>query len=192
MGKIRVMIVENDQSWMKVLSNCIGKENDMEVIEQISTKAGVLKDLCKEIDIVLMDVTLVENGDKICGLEIASKLLHSGIQKIIFVTSLVEKEIILRSFDIGAANYVTKESYRDIPKVIREAYQDKICIRSDISTVLIDELRRERKVKVLSPAEREVYSLKEQGFNNRQISQKLYKSTETVKKQIRTIKSKIK
>ncbi|MBP3950261.1 response regulator [Bacillus suaedae] len=191
MAKIRVMIVENDPSWVEVLTSLIENEIDIEITEQISTKEGDLRGSFKNIDIVLLDVIHIENGKRVCGVELARRLLHKGLKKIIFISDLVETENILRSFDIGAANYVTKESYRDIPKIIREAYHDRICIRSDISNILIDELRKERKVRVLSPAEREVYILKEQGLNNRQISEKLYKSTETVKKQLRTIRRKI-
>ncbi|WP_456363398.1 helix-turn-helix transcriptional regulator [Priestia aryabhattai] len=44
---------------------------------------------------------------------------------------------------------------------------------------------------MLTPTEREVYTLREQGLNKSQIADKLYKSVETIKRQLRIIKSKM-
>ncbi len=121
----------------------------------------------------------------------ASFLHKQGLKKIIMLTSWDEPEIILESFDNGVINYITKTSYRDIPKAIREAYYDKVSIHADISSLIINELKVERKARVLTPAEREVYRLKEKGLNKTEIAEKLYKSVETVKKQLKMIRRKI-
>lgn len=191
MDKIRLMIVEDDPVWMKCISDYIGKENDIIVVKQAYTKEEALQVTGLNIDVVLMDLTLSEDDNDLGGLEVASQLYEKGLKKIIMLTSWDETEIILESFDIGVINYVTKPSYRDIPNVIREAYHGKVSLHSDVSNVLISELKRERKAKVLTPAEREVYELKEQGLNKTQIAQKLYKSVETIKRQLKIIKSKI-
>jgi DNA-binding NarL/FixJ family response regulator len=60
-----------------------------------------------------------------------------------------------------------------------------------VSGVVTAELRKERKLKILTQAEREVYELKDRGFSKAQIAQKLYKSVETVKKQLKLIHSKL-
>lgn len=185
------MIVEDDPVWMKCISDYIGKENDIIIVKQAYTKEDALEATCFNVDIVLMDLTLSEDDDGLHGLELTNQLYERGLKKIIMLTSWGETEIILKSFDIGAVNYITKPSYRDIPNAIREAYYDKISLHSDVSTLLISELKRERKVRGLTPAEREVYELKEQGLNKVQIAQKLYKSIETIKRQFKKIKSKI-
>ena len=56
---------------------------------------------------------------------------------------------------------------------------------------VVKELKKERKIKVLTPTERDVYELKEKGLSRKQIAEKLYKSVETVKKQLKVIRSKI-
>lgn len=194
MNKIRLMIVEDDPVWMKCLSNYIGKENDITLVKKAYTKEEALQIADANVDVILLDLTLSEpgNDENLNGLEVASQLYDRGFKKIIMLTSWDEREIILEAFDKGAINYVMKSSYRDIPKVIREAYQDKVNIHSDVSPVLIHELKTERKATVLTPSEREIYRLKERGLNKIQIAEKLCKSVETVKKQFKMIKNKMK
>lgn len=193
MGKIRVMIVEDDPVWMRCINDIINKEEDMSVVNKATTKDEAIEVNVEEVDIVLLDLTLLEDGEEnLNGLNVASELNHKGLKKIIMLTSWEEKDIILESFDKGAINYVTKSSYRDIPRMVRDAYYGKVSIHSDASTVLVDGLRSERKLGVLTTSEREVYKLKEKGFNRNQIAKKLFKSVKTIKKHIKTINSKIK
>ncbi|MCY8737555.1 response regulator transcription factor [Bacillus haynesii] len=190
MDKIRVMIVEDDPVWMKCISDLVQKESDIVVVSQALTKEEVLDVDISSIDVVLMDLTLSEEED-FDGLHLSRELFEKGLEKIIMLTSWDDPAIILESFDTGATNYINKTSYKDIPKAIREAYVDKVSFNADVSNLLINELRLERKASVLTPAEREVYKLKEKGLSRTQIAKKLFKSVETIKKQLKTIKEKI-
>ncbi|WP_439846674.1 response regulator [Bacillus subtilis] len=191
MDKIRLMIVEDDAVWMKCISELVQKDTDIIVVSQAFTKDEALQIDSSDVDVVLMDLTLSE-GEELGGLHLSRKLNEKGFEKIIMLTSWDEPEVILESFDIGATNYINKTSYKDIPKAIREAYSDKVSFNADVSSLLINELRLERKASVLTPAEREVFKLKEKGLSRAQIAEKLFKSVETIKKQLKTIKEKIK
>ncbi|ARV45906.1 response regulator transcription factor [Bacillus subtilis] len=191
MDKIRLMIVEDDAVWMKCISELVQKETDIIVVSQAFTKDEALQIDSSDVDVVLMDLTLSE-GEELGGLHLSRELNEKGFEKIIMLTSWDEPEVILESFDIGATNYINKTSYKDIPKAIREAYSDKVSFNADVSSLLINELRLERKASVLTPAEREVFKLKEKGLSRAQIAEKLFKSVETIKKQLKTIKEKIK
>lgn len=191
MQQIRVMLVEDDKVWMKCLKNYIEKEQDILIVKQAYTEEEALQGNIEEIDVVLLDVTLKPEDNNLDGLEVANKLTEKGFHKIIMLTSWDEKEIILEAFDNGAINYVTKNSYKDIPKVIREAFYDKNCLHSDVSAVLVGALKTERKARVLTPSEREVFYLKESGHSKTEIAKKLFKSAETIKKQLQKIYSKI-
>ncbi|MFI8658032.1 response regulator transcription factor [Priestia megaterium] len=194
MDKIKLMIVEDDSVWMQSISEYVQKDNDIIVVEQAYNKEEVLQIDCTNVDVVLLDLSLSKeekDDENLSGLEVASHLYKKGLNKIIMLTSWDEKDIILECFDKGVVNYITKTSYKDIPNAVREAYKGKVNIHSDVSNVLIGELRKERKMKILTPIEREVYSLKEQGLSRVQIAEKLYKSVETIKSQWRIIKNKI-
>lgn len=192
MVRIKLMIVEDDPVWMKYLTEFIEKENDIAVVKQAFTMEEATDNIAKSaVDVVLIDLQLSEDADECCGLQVASKLSDIGINKLIMLTSCDDTEIILESFDMGAVNYVTKASYRDIPQAVREAYAGKVSLHSDVSGVLTAELRKERKLKILTHTEREVYELKKRGLSKTQIAQKLHKSVETVKKQVKLIHSKL-
>ncbi|WP_352437385.1 response regulator transcription factor [Bacillus pumilus] len=190
-NKIKVMIVEDDPVWMKGISNLISKEKDMIVVKKAFTKSEALQLENHEIDIILMDLTLSED-EELGGLDLSKELVERGFQKIIMLTSWEEPAIILESFDQGAMNYINKSSYKDIPKFIREAFIDKVTLNANVSSLLINELRIERKASILTPAEREVYKLKEKGLTRGQIAEHLFKSVETIKKQLKMIKKKLK
>lgn len=192
MQQVRVMLVEDDKVWMKCLKNYIEKEQDILIVKQAYTEEEALQGNIEEIDVVLLDVTLTPEDNNLDGLEVANKLTKKGFHKIIMLTSWDEKEIILEAFDNGAINYVTKNSYKDIPKVIREAFYDKNCLHSDVSAVLVGALKTERKARVLTLSEREVFYLKESGHSKAEIAKKLFKSAETIKKQLQKIYSKLK
>jgi DNA-binding NarL/FixJ family response regulator len=189
--KIKLMIVEDDLVWMQSISDYVQKDNDIIVVEQAYNKEEALQVDCTNIDVVLLDLSLSIDDENFSGLEVASYLYKKGLKKIIMLTSWDEKDIILECFDTGVVNYITKTSYRDIPNAIREAFRGKVSLHADVTNVLVGELRKERKVKILTPTEREVYTLKEQGLNKSQIADKLYKSVETIKRQLRIIKSKM-
>jgi DNA-binding NarL/FixJ family response regulator len=185
------MVVEDDPVWMKCVCEYVEKEEDITVIKQAYTKEQAIQVNNEQVDIVLMDLSLTKDETDLSGIEVARKLCSKGIKKIIMLTSWEETDTILESFDIGAINYVTKTSYRDIPKAVRDAYKGKVSLHADVSPILVKELKKERKIKVLTPTERDVYELKEKGFSRKQIAEKLYKSVETVKKQLKVIRSKI-
>ncbi|MCF2132423.1 response regulator transcription factor [Strepomyces sp. STD 3.1] len=191
MCPIKLMVVEDDPVWMKCVCEYVGKEEDITIVKQAYTKEQAIQINNEQVDIVLMDLSLTRDEADLSGIAVARELYSKGIKKIIMLTSWEETDAILESFDIGAINYVTKTSYRDIPKAVRDAYEGKVSLHSDVSPILVKELKKERKIKVLTPTERDVYELKEKGLSRKQIAEKLYKSVETVKKQLKIIRSKI-
>ncbi|PFJ23957.1 LuxR family transcriptional regulator [Bacillus anthracis] len=185
------MIVEDDEVWMKCLTNFIEKEDDLVVVKKAYNKEQAIDSVPEMIDVVLLDLTLNDDPANLSGLEVVSQLKEKGINRIIMLTSWDEEEVILKAFDEGAMNYVNKTSYRDIPKVVREAFANKVSIHPDVSSVVINALTTERKISVLTPSERQVYTLKEKGLNKVQIADVLFKSVETIKKQLKKINDKI-
>lgn len=189
MGSIRVMLVEDDPFWQQNLSADLAEEPDIEVVAVAGTKEeAVLAASRHPIDIILMDINLT--GNNLDGLEamkeILSELDGDGI-KIIMLTSLTEREVIMKSFRLGALNYITKQSYKDIVRAIREAYEDRSTIHADAARIM----RSEIQLMELSPMEREVFDLRKEGLSKQQISEKLHKSTNTIKSQLKSIKNKL-
>ncbi|WP_423800737.1 response regulator transcription factor [Neobacillus sp. SAB-20_R2A] len=188
MEKIRVLLVEDDEYWKNNISDDLGKEDDISLAGVVSTKEDALSALQSiEVDIILMDINLTANN--LDGIEIARELKRTGgsSSKIIMLTSLHQKEIVMQSFKQGAVNFITKSSYQDIIRAIREAYYNRSAIHPDAAEML----RTEIILSDLTPMEREIYDLKQQGYNKTQISELLYKSVNTIKSQLRSIRDKL-
>ncbi|MED4057134.1 response regulator (plasmid) [Niallia taxi] len=190
MDKIQLMLVEDDPVWMKGIANYIEAEEDLTVNKKAYSKEEALNIDCSNIDVALLDISLSKKED-FSGLEVVKHLKEKGIDKVIMLTSWEDPAVILKAFDNGAINFISKSSYKEIPNVIREAHLNKVNIRPDIFNVIMNELKLERKTRVLTPIESEVYRLKIKGFTRSQIAQKLVKSTETIKKQLQIIKKKL-
>lgn len=189
MERIRVMLVEDDPFWQHNISSDLAEESDMEVLPIASTKEEAVEAALKHLpDVILMDINLT--GNNLDGLEatkeIVSQLYERGI-KVIMLTSLTEGEIIMKSFQFGAMNYINKLSYKDIVRAVREAHEDRSTIHADAARIM----RNEIQLRELSPMEREVFELRKEGLSKQQISDKLHKSTNTIKSQIKSIKNKL-
>ncbi|MBM7652799.1 response regulator transcription factor [Neobacillus cucumis] len=187
-GFIKVMLVEDDEFWQKQLALDLNKEEDIQVVKIAATKLEALNSLDSiEIDVVLMDINLTEN--KLDGLEAAKEITRiKGLKpKVIMLTSLSEQEVIVKAFQNGAVNYITKSNFHDIVKAVRDAYADKSSIHCDAASAMRNELH----LMQLSPSEREIYDLREKGFNKTQMSEILHKSVNTIKTQLRSIRDKL-
>ncbi|WP_217635314.1 response regulator transcription factor [Paenibacillus sp. yr247] len=182
------MIVENDPFWQQQLQLDLSREEDIEVVSVVSGKEEALLSLQERmLDVVLMDINLTEN--RLDGIE-ATRLIerHSKASvRVIMLTSFRESEIIVESFRQGAVNYITKSNYEDLVAAIRDAHQGKAAIHADVAHAVRTELRLSQ----LSPMEREVYQLKQQGLTKTQIAEKLIKSVNTIKSQLKSIKEKL-
>lgn len=188
MEKISVMIVEDDVFWQKQLATDLGKEKDIEVVFVASLKEQAV-DAAQLLnpDIILLDVHLTHL--QYDGLDIAKEIFRTGkvSSKVIILSSESNKDVIVKAFQHGATNYLTKSSLGDILQAIREAFRDNSSIHPDVAHIIRNELR----LMVLTPTEREVYDLYLKGFNKTQISESLQKSFNTIKTQWKSIKSKL-
>ncbi|MNM70903.1 Transcriptional regulatory protein LiaR [compost metagenome] len=189
MKSIRIMLVEDDPFWRDHISADLADEADIEVVGVATTKEEAI-DLASriKIDVILMDINLT--GNNLDGLEAAEHILrqqNNHDTKIIMLTSITEAEIVMKSFRLGALNYINKSSYQDILNAIRDAHNGKASIHSDAAKVM----RNEVQLMELSPTEREVFDLRKTGLSKREISERLHKSTNTIKTQLRSIKNKL-
>ncbi|MDF2718479.1 MAG: hypothetical protein K0R28_5404 [Paenibacillus sp.] len=186
--KIRVMLVEDDSFWRERLCADLNKETDIEIVRTAATKQEALEEAgISDIDVVLMDINLTEN--QLDGLETTKELMIATKSqvKVIMLTSLTEKDIIVKAFQNGAVNYINKSSFPDIVRAIREAYADQAAIHPDAALAMREEIR----LMQLSPSEREIHELKERGYSRTEIAELLNKSLNTIKTQIRSVRNKL-
>lgn len=187
MTPIKVMLVEDDPFWQNHIACDLNQVSDIEVVCTAATKEECLHAVQSvDCDVVLMDINLTSN--QLDGLDAAQEIRQMPHPaKIIMLTSLHEAEVVVRSFQCGATNFINKSSLSDVVQAIRDAHANKSSIHPDAAASLIHEIQ----LMALTPMEREVYELKQQGMNKSEISRVLHKSFNTVKTQMKSIRSKL-
>lgn len=193
MDRIKVFLVEDDPVWRDSLSAYIEQERDLQLIGTASCKEEAIQLYALlDPDVVLMDIVLTDKD--VDGLDAAAELLAIKPAKVIMLTSLDEEEVIMDAFIIGAVNYVTKAHFKEIPDAIRAAYQNRGSIHPDAAGILRSEftrLKREELQKMLTPAEKEILQLIEQGHSKNQMTHLLNIALNTIKKHVSRIVKKL-
>ncbi|MBN2980174.1 MULTISPECIES: response regulator transcription factor [Cohnella] len=188
MEHIKVLLVEDDPEWIKALTSYLNHEEDILVVGAAMRKEEAVRMArTLEFDVVLMDIQLGEGG--LDGIYAAMEIHDIRPAKIIMLTSLSDERVITQAFTAGAVDYVEKSRFKDIPHAIRTA-----CRHPAAMDALLKEfarLKREEQLKALTPAEREVFELIEEGYTQPQIEQKLYKAESTLKNQVNKILKKL-
>lgn len=191
LNDIRVLLVEDEPFWQENISKYIEKEaENIRVVKVVSNKEETLEFIRgnSNIDVVLVDINLTRAN--LDGIELIDLLSHRGFT-CIALTSISDEEVIINSFELGAINYINKSSVFDIITAIQEAAEGKTNIHSDAAPALLSMMRKERELRTLTPSEQEIYILQQKGYSKKKIAEMLFKSVETVKKQIQSIKRKL-
>jgi DNA-binding NarL/FixJ family response regulator len=190
---IKVIVVDDEQNWLIEISKLLNKEDDISVVGTANNKESVIN-LIKEnlsFDVILMDISLSSN--KYDGIETALEIKElKEDAKIIMLTSFENRELIIDSFTAGADKYVKKTDYTTIADEIREVYNGKSSYKA--YKLLIDDfnkLKKQEQLKDLTNAEKDLFELLEKGYSRSEIQEKLIKTENTIKTQIKNILKKL-
>lgn len=188
MDKIRLIIIDDDPDWISAMKLFLKNEAGLEIVA--TTQCGAqAEEIIKTVpaDVILMDIHLADEEHD--GIFLAANLLLNHPLKIIMLTSSNEENQILDSFAAGAVNYVNKTNYREIPAAVKAAYG-----ASTPADVLLRDyarLREREMLQMLTPTEKEIIRLLDEGYTHSQIRKMLYKSESTLKNQINTLLKKL-
>ena len=187
MTKTKLILSDKDLTWLKKFSSSLNSELDFVVMGTASNKLDTLK-LVKAIepDFILMDISLDIDLD---GIKIIQEIHQIGKAKIIIVSAMNQEKIIEAALSAGAVNYIQKKCFQNIPDIIRQINSGTS--PTEIMVKKYMQLLKEYTLKSLTPAEKEVFVLLEQGTSISRIAQILRKTEGTVKIQINSIYKKL-
>ncbi|CAM3689068.1 response regulator transcription factor [Cohnella lubricantis] len=203
MEPIRVWIVEDDPDWLRGLSDYLNRQNDIEVRFASGSPQAVREALQgsggrPEADVVLMDIMLHGAPD---GIALAEEAALATGASVIMLTSLEEKDFILRSFQAGAIDYRVKSDFEALPEAVRAAARRLSAISPQAAERMREEFRRlkriERELEVrkfrdlVTPSELEMLELIDRGYSQSQIADKRFVSIRTVKNHVNNILRKL-
>jgi NarL family two-component system response regulator LiaR len=185
---IKVLLVEDDADWIKAMTAFLNHEDDILVVGAAMRSEEAIR-LAKTLafDVVLMDIQLTEGGME--GIYVAAQMNEIHPAKIIMLTSVSEEGVMTQAFTAGAVNYIEKTRFKDIPQAIRSAYHHPSAMEALLKEFA--RLKREEQLKDLTPAEREVFELIEDGYTHSQMEKTLHKSESTLKNQVNKILKKL-
>lgn len=188
MDKIRIGLIEDDSGWLKAMVNFLNNEDDIIIVGTAMNKNdGINLARNLQIDVFLIDVILNENNYD--GIYVAAEILEATRCKIIMLSCVKDEKIVADCFAAGAVHFISKEDYEDIPKIIRAMHSNSF-LPVEILARTYAKLKKEENLNKLTASEREVFDLIEQGYTRSQIGEKLFKTKNTLKTQIKKILSK--
>lgn len=194
---IKVLIADDQTLMRDGLKTILDLEEDIEVIATAENgEIAFQKSIELTPDVILMDIRMpIMNGvDSV-------KKIKSILPKVavIMLTTFDDDEYIIEALSNGASGYLLKDMPAEkLIEAIRDSLKGQLFIPTNIAAKLISRLYEKEASKntlkrdlALSERELQVSSLLIEGYNNKQISSKLFISEGTVKNYISNIYSKI-
>jgi DNA-binding NarL/FixJ family response regulator len=195
---IRIVIVDDHVLFREGLAAIIGAEADIEIAGLAGTvQEAVETARTEKPDLILMDFGLPDGTGVDATRIILSELPET---KIIFLTVYEDDENLFAGIRSGAKGYLLKNMRPSkLIASLKSVYQGESALSRSMTLRLMEELSRTQRVEAdevdglskLTVREREVLRELASGATNREISQHLFLSENTVKHHIHSILEKI-
>jgi DNA-binding NarL/FixJ family response regulator len=185
-ARIRVLCVDDHPVVLQGISGLVGIQADMEVVAEATNGREAVEQFRRHMpDVTLMDLQMPEMG----GLDAIGAIRGEFPQaRIIVLTTYAGDVQALRAIQAGARGYLLKNAlHKELLDAIRAVHAGRKTVSTEVSFDLAEHATDDS----LTPAEIRVLSLISAGNANKEIAAELTLSEETVKKQVRSILSKL-
>ena len=190
---MKIVVVDDDRLVCQSLKTIIEAEDQIEVVGlgHNGEEAIALYRQLKP-DVLLMDIRM----DVMTGLEAAGTILDGDKEaKILFLTTFLDDEYIIKALKLGAKGYIIKQNFESIVPSLRAVQTGQSVFGQDIVTKIPGLLnsgeQNDQNSFDLSDKEREIIDLVAQGLSNREMANSLYLSEGTVRNRISVILEKL-
>lgn len=196
MRKTKVLIADDHPLFRKGLGSLIMEEQDYDLVGEASNGTEVVdKTLELKPDIVIMDIVMPEMDGMLAAENIKKRLPDT---KIIFLSMHQQKEYVLRIYRSGAEGYVLKDFVaEELMVAINTVREGKRYICPNIADYFVEEyinLTKDNGIDLsgsLTLREKEVLGFIVGGKTNKEISEKLDVSLDTIKSHRNSIMRKL-
>lgn len=143
-------------------------------------------------DILLMDIQMQQmNGtDALSGL-----LDEFPDAKVLFLTTFVDDEYIVKALELGAKGYIVKQNYETILPALNAVYSGQNVYGNEIMEKIPELMKSKNTFDYshyeISDKEYEIITLVADGLSNKEIASQLYLSEGTVRNYLSTILEKL-
>lgn len=190
---MRIAVVDDDKLVCASLKTIIEAEADLTVVGMGHNGREAI-DLYEQLkpDVLLMDIRM----DTMTGLEAGESILsHDAKAKILFLTTFLDDEYIIKALKIGAKGYLIKQNFESIVPSLKAVFAGQSVFGQDIITKIPGLINTEVSVDLsiydLNEKDLEMINWVAQGLSNREIANCLYLSEGTVRNRISLILEKL-
>lgn len=190
---MRVLIVDDDTLVALSLKTILEYDKDMEVVAVGNSGEEAIQYYADyKPDVLLMDIRM----EGMTGLEAGEKILIKYPEaKILYLTTFMDDEYIVKAIAIGAKGYILKQDFEGIVPALEAVHSGQSVFGQDIVEKLPELMSQKGKFdySTFGISEKEVEIIEEvaAGYSNKEIAEHLYLSEGTVRNYISTILEKL-
>ena len=108
MDKIRVMLADDNQSILRLLTDYFARKEEIEVVATVSDGTEIVAAVREHApDVLVMDI-IMPRRDGFMALEELSQMESALRPKVIVLTGLARDDFIMRAIELGASYYMVK------------------------------------------------------------------------------------
>lgn len=190
---MKILVVDDDRLVCASLKTIIEVQGDIEVIGMGHNGEEAIA-LYRKLkpDVLLMDIRMEVKT----GLEAAAAILATDqTARILFLTTFLDDEYIIKALKLGAKGYIIKQDFESIVPALRAVQIGQSVFGQDIVTKIPGLINQQEPRSLdcfdLSEKERELIDQVAKGLSNREIAESLFLSEGTVRNRISVILEKL-
>lgn len=191
--EMKIVIVDDDKLVSLSLKTILEATREIEVLElgQNGQEAIALYQKHKP-EVLLMDIRM----EVMSGLEAAEQILRQDPSaNILFLTTFLDDEYIVRALRLGAKGYILKQNFESLLPALKAVANGQSVFGNEIITRLPDFLSQTRvfdySTQGITEKELRIIELVAEGLSNREIASQLFLSEGTVRNYLSSILEKL-
>lgn len=191
---MNILVIDDDNLVCSSLKIILSADPDITVIGTDNNGSAAIE-LYEKLkpDVILMDIRM----EGMTGLEAGETILKNHPEaKILYLTTFLDDDYIIKALNIGAKGYMLKQNYESIIPSIKAVEMGQNVYGSEIITKLPTLMNQSSSTKVyedsgITTKEYELITQIAEGYSNKEISETLFLSEGTVRNYISLILEKL-
>ena len=187
---LNILIVDDHSVVREGVRRLLSQEDDINVVGEASSGEEAIGLVARRRpDLVLMDARMPGMG----GVRAIQQILEALPRvRVVVFTAHGEEDLLWESLDIGAHGFVLKDvDGATLVTALRQVAAGEPYVDQRLAPDFLRQLSRPKKAGILSARERQILQLLADGCSNREVSERLVLSVETVKTHVKHILAKL-
>lgn len=190
---MRIVLIDDDQLVCMSLKMILEADSDI-TVTAVGNDGSEALPLYREHnpDVLLMDIRMKGMN----GTDALAELIKVYPDaKVLFLTTFVDDEYIVKALELGAKGYIVKQNYENIVPALRAVYSGQNVYGTEVMEKIPDLMKSadsfDYSAYDISDKEYEIITLVADGLSNKEIATNLYLSEGTVRNYLSSILEKL-